>query len=234
MSTFVLVHGGWRGGWIYRRTADLLRSSGHRVFTPSLPGCGEHRHLLTGDISLSTHITDIVNLVECEDLSSVTLVGHSYGGMVITGVADRVPDRISELVYLDAVVPTSGQAFLDVYPVMRDSFMAAAAKNRGLFIDPVPSALFGDNEDDQPDIDRLCTPFPLGGATEKLTLSGRVDLASFKRTYVLAEGWEANPYRDNRERFANDPSWDFFSIDCGHDIMLNDPQFLVDTLLRAR
>lgn len=232
MPTFVLVHGGWRGGWIYRRTADLLRSSGHTVFTPSLAGCGEHHHLLSGDITLSTHITDIVNLAEFEDLSSIILVGHSYGGMVITGVADQIPDRVSELVYVDAVVPTSGQSFLDVYPAMRDAFMAGAADNRGLFINPMPSAMFGDNEDDQPDIDRLCTPFPLAGATEKLLLSGRVDLASFKRTFVLAEGWEANPYLDNRERLTSDPSWDFFSIDCGHDIMLDEPQFLVDTLLR--
>ncbi|MDN3059774.1 alpha/beta hydrolase [Streptomyces sp. SRF1] len=233
MSTFVLVHGGWRGGWTYRRTVDLLRGLGHTVFAPSLAGSGEHHHLLSGDISLSTHITDIVHLIEFEDLTSVVLVGHSYGGMVITGVADRVPDRIRELVYLDAVVPTDGQSFLDVYPVMTESFLGAAADNKGLYVDPMPSALFGDNEADQAYIDQRCTPFPLRGATEKLTLSNNVDLTRFRRTYVLAEGWDPNPYRDNRERLADDPSWDFFSVDCGHDIMMNEPQFLVDTLLRT-
>lgn len=218
---------------MYRRTADLLRSSGHTVFTPSLAGCAEHSHLLSGDIPLSTHITDItdiVNLVKWEDLSSTALVGHSYAGMVITGVAGQIPDRIDELVYLDAVVPSHGQSFVDVYPPALEMFLATGANNRGLYIDPFPAAQFRGTESDRAAIDRLGVPFPLAATTERLPL--RVDLAGFKQTYILATGYE-NPYSDNRERLEGDPSWDFHIIDCGHDIMLDEPQQLVDVLLRS-
>ena len=230
MATFILVHGGWRGGWTYRRAADLLRSSGHRVFTPSLTGCAEHSHLLSGDVTLWTHVTDIVNLIAWEDLSAVTLVGHSYGGMVITGAAGQVPDRIDALVYLDAVVPAHGQSFVDVYPPALEMFMATATDNRGLYIAPYPAAQFGGNEADRADIDRLGVPFPLAAATERLPPSD-TDLAGFKRSYVLATGYD-NPYADNRDRLEGDPSWDFHTIDCGHDIMLDEPQQLVDVLTR--
>ncbi|HLZ99458.1 MAG TPA: alpha/beta fold hydrolase, partial [Steroidobacteraceae bacterium] len=113
-QTIVLVHGAWHGGWCYRRVADLLRRSGHRVYTPTLTGLGERSHLLTRSINLSTHITDITNMMRWEDLRQVILVGHSYGGMVVTGVADAVTDRVSALVYLDAFLPTTGKSFHDI------------------------------------------------------------------------------------------------------------------------
>jgi pimeloyl-ACP methyl ester carboxylesterase len=110
MAIFVLVHGGGHGGWCYNKLSPLLRAERHLVFAPSLTGCGDRKHLITADVDLDTHITDIVNLMEYEDLSDVILVGHSYGGMVITGVADRAHDRIRELVYLDAAHPKDGQS----------------------------------------------------------------------------------------------------------------------------
>jgi len=110
MATYVLCHGAHGGGWQWRTTADLLRSQGHVVFTPTLTGLGERVHLLQPDISLETHITDIVNVFGYEQLEQVILVGHSYGGVVITGVADRIPERIAQLVYLDALVPHDGQS----------------------------------------------------------------------------------------------------------------------------
>ena len=112
METYVLVH----GGWCYRKVAKLLRDAGHEVYTPAVTGLGERKHLLSIDTDLSTHITDIVNTLEYEDLRGVMLVGHSYGGMVITGVADRAADRIRELVYLDAAHPYDGQSLVDVAP----------------------------------------------------------------------------------------------------------------------
>ena len=110
MATFVLCHGAHGGGWQWRTTADLLRSQGHVVFTPTLTGLGERVHLLQPDISLETHITDIVNVFVYEQLDQVILVGHSYGGVVITGVADQIPERIAQLVYLYALVPHDGQS----------------------------------------------------------------------------------------------------------------------------
>jgi len=109
MATYVLVHGGGHGGWCYQRVARLLRAEGHEVHAPSLTGLADRSHLLAPGIDLDTHITDVVSLLFYEDLRDVILVGHSYGGMVITGVADRVPDRLRRLVYVDAFVPNDGE-----------------------------------------------------------------------------------------------------------------------------
>jgi pimeloyl-ACP methyl ester carboxylesterase len=113
-GTFVLVHGAWHGGWCYVRVADLLRAGGHRVVTPTLTGLGERSHLFSGAITLSTHIDDIVNVLRWEDLTNVVLAGHSYGGFVISGVAERVPERIAALVFLDAFVPADGESLWDL------------------------------------------------------------------------------------------------------------------------
>jgi pimeloyl-ACP methyl ester carboxylesterase len=116
MATFVLVHGAFLGGWAFKSVRPLLRAAGHDVFTPSLAGAGEHSHLLTPDIGLSTHIQEITNLLELEDLRDVVLLGHSYAGNVVTGVADRAPGRVAKLVYLDAQVPTHGRNAMGAFP----------------------------------------------------------------------------------------------------------------------
>src|SRR5579859_7931096 len=113
MSTYVLVHGAWHGGWSWRAVAAGLRAAGQEAHAPSLTGLGDRRHLAAPDIDLETHVLDVVNLLEMEDLTDVVLVGHSYGGMVVTGAADRVPSRIRTLVYLDAFVPEAGRTLLD-------------------------------------------------------------------------------------------------------------------------
>src|ERR1043165_8400945 len=113
-TAFVLVHGAWSGGWCYARVATLLRSRGHAVFTPTLTGQGERAHLLSGAINLSTHIADVLGVFRFERLENIVLAGHSYGGMVITGVADRIPERINALAYLDAFVPEDGQSLFDI------------------------------------------------------------------------------------------------------------------------
>jgi pimeloyl-ACP methyl ester carboxylesterase len=107
MADYVLVHGGWQGGWSFARVARLLRRVGHEVYTPTLTGLGERSHLAQARINLDTHIADIANTILWEDLSQVILVGHSFGGVVISGVADRMPERIAALVYLDALVPNN-------------------------------------------------------------------------------------------------------------------------------
>ena len=114
MATFVLVHGGWCGGWIWQRVSRRLRPAGHEVYTPTLTGMGERVHLARPEIDLDTHVFDITNMLEAEDLHDVVLAGHSYAGMVITGVAERMAQRIAHLVYLDAFVPQDGDALLDL------------------------------------------------------------------------------------------------------------------------
>jgi len=112
MATFVLVHGAWHGGWCWKRVAALLRQAGHEVFAPTLTGLGERAHLMSNAIDLHTHIRDILGVLQWEELADVVLCGHSYGGMVISGVADRVPEKLRSLVYLDAFVPDNGTCMI--------------------------------------------------------------------------------------------------------------------------
>nr|MDT0665962.1 alpha/beta hydrolase [Micromonospora sp. DSM 115978] len=135
-ATYVLVHGGGHGGWCYQRVARLLRAAGHEVYTPTLTGLGDRSHLLRPEIDLDLHIRDVVALLRFEDLDDVILVGHSYGGMVITGVADRAAERIGRLVYLDAANPVNGQSLLDVAGPM-----IAATRPLGKVVDGVELVL---------------------------------------------------------------------------------------------
>src|SRR5919205_4115238 len=114
MSTYVLVHGAWGGSYGWRKVRPLLQQAGHTVFTPSLTGQGERAHLASPSVNLSTHVQDVANAIWYEDLSNLILVGHSYGGMVVTGVAERLPERIRHLVYLDAFVPANGQSLYEL------------------------------------------------------------------------------------------------------------------------
>ena len=116
MATFVLVPGGWSGGWIWKKLSPLLRATGHDVYTPTPTGLGERVHLAHSNVNLDTHITDMVNVLIFEDMRDVILLGWSYGGMVIAGVADRAAERLAQLIYFDAVVPVSGQSEYDADP----------------------------------------------------------------------------------------------------------------------
>ena len=131
MATFVLVHPAWFGGWCWRKVTPLLRARGHDVHTPTLTGLGERAHLACPEIGLGTHIEDAVNVLRYQDLSDVILVGISSGRMVISGVADRLPQRIARLVYLDAVVPEEGQCLLDLIPPDRRAAMEALVEAEG-------------------------------------------------------------------------------------------------------
>src|SRR5918993_5092102 len=113
-ATFVVAHGAWSSGWAWKKMHPLMTSRGHRLLTPSYTGLGERAHLANPDIDLDTHITDVVNVLVYEDLRNVVLIGHSYGGVVATGVADRARDRIRRLIYLDAFIPEDGKSFLEL------------------------------------------------------------------------------------------------------------------------
>ena len=125
MATFVLVHPAWFGGWCWKKVAPPLRARGQDVHTPTLTGLGERAHLARSEVGLETHIEDIVNVLQWDDLSGVILVANSSGGMVITGVADRLPERIARLIYVDAFVPEDGQCLLEIIPPDRRSAMEA-------------------------------------------------------------------------------------------------------------
>ena len=131
MATFVLVHPAWFGGWCWTRVAPLLRAAGHAVLTPTLTGLGERAHLLDHGVDLLTHVEDVVNTLVYEDLERVVLVGNSSGGMVVTGVADRVPERVAEVVYLDAFVPEDGECVFDLLAPERRAVMEALVEEEG-------------------------------------------------------------------------------------------------------
>ena len=147
MTTFVLVHGAWHGGWCWREVAGRLQSAGHRVFAPTLTGLADRSHLLTRETGLETHILDIVNLLEWEGLDDAVLCGHSYGGMVVTGAADRAAGRLRALVYLDAFVPADGQSLSDMAPPERVDGMLrdAAERGDGWKVPPLPASAWLDD-----------------------------------------------------------------------------------------
>jgi pimeloyl-ACP methyl ester carboxylesterase len=135
MATFVVAHGAWSAGWAWKKMHPLMTGRGHRLMTPTYTGLGERSHLASPDVDLDTHITDIVNVLEWEDLSEVHLIGHSYGGMVATGVADRAPARIAKLIYVDAFAPRDGESAFDIMPAATRAQRAEAGASTG-FLPP--------------------------------------------------------------------------------------------------
>jgi pimeloyl-ACP methyl ester carboxylesterase len=158
LTTFVLVHGAWHGGWCYKRVARLLRQAGHEVYTPTLTGLGERAHLMNRTIDLNTHVQDIVGVIRCEELSDVVLCGHSYGGMVIAGVAEQIAAKISALVYLDAFVPENGKSLFDYQAAeVAERMRSDAVQNgEGYMITPIPAARFAVNAADAGWVDAMC------------------------------------------------------------------------------
>jgi pimeloyl-ACP methyl ester carboxylesterase len=231
MATYVLVHGAWHGGWCWKRVAPLLRAAGHEVFTPTLTGVGEREHLGSADIDLSTHVTDIVKLLEFEELTDVVLVGHSYGGMVITGVAQQAPERLGELVYLDAFVPNDGQSTVEMVGPA-----AAALFDVPDWRVPVPPPPLGDFDvTDAADLAwlrRQMRPQPLGALTEPMRLTSPLEASAFGRTYVLAAGRGIPGVFDAiADQLRQSPAWRVTELPTGHDMMLTMPRELTEILL---
>jgi pimeloyl-ACP methyl ester carboxylesterase len=234
MKTYVLVHGGGHGGWCYQPVARLLRAKGHEAYAVTLTGLGERSHLLNPDIDLETHITDVVNTLEFEDLRNVILVGHSYGGMVITGVADRVPERIGNLVYLDASYPRNGESLAErAGPLMRE------ARTKARIVDGVELVLFpGDDPlgfygvTDPAQIAWMktkLTPHPWKCFDQKLVLGNEPAMRRLPQSFIMCS------YRMNdqsRAEFTRIGEGRYWEIDTGHDLMISEPQATADALLQ--
>jgi pimeloyl-ACP methyl ester carboxylesterase len=230
--TFVLVHGAWHGGWCWQHVADRLRGGGHRVFTPTLTGLGERSHLLCTGIDLQTHIVDVVNVLKWEGLTDVVLCGHSYGGFVISGVAEEMVSAVRSIVFLDAFVPRNGETVQDLTgPAVQDGIRSALQQG-DLAIPPRPAEAFGVNAADRAWVDRLCVGQPIGTFTDKITLTGARDRIA-RKSYIRAKSY-ANPGFDRAyDALKSDPSWRTYDVPCGHDVMVDAPDRLTEILLEA-
>lgn len=231
MMTFILVHGAWHGGWCWAKVRRLLTDAAHVVFTPSLTGLGDRAHLAGPEIDLALHVRDVVALLETEELRGVTLVGHSYGGMVITGVAARAAARIGHLVYLDAFVPATGQALFDLVAPERAAQYREAARSggEGWRIPPPPPARFGvTGAKDTEWLTRRLVPQPLRTFEQPLETAGGDRI---KRTYIYCSKPAMGSFDQYAERFRDDGKWTFHDVGTGHDAMVTAPGEIAKILM---
>jgi pimeloyl-ACP methyl ester carboxylesterase len=219
----VLVHGAWHGAWCWRRVVPLLQAAGHDVFAPTLTGLADRAHLLDRAINLDTHIEDVIGVLESEELSDVVLVGHSYAGAVITGVADRAPSRLQSLVYLDAFLPVNGKRMVDyINPARREATIKAGEASG--YVDPPDATLFGlvPGTEDMTWVTRRMTRHPFGTMAQPLRLE-RDGGANLRRTYIHC----TKPGTGSFDQFADvlriDPTWTFHEFKTGHDCMVLEP-----------
>lgn len=233
MTTYVLVHGAWHGGWCWREVAAVLRGAGHDVYAPTLSGLGERVHLARWPIDLQTHIQDVANVLRFEELADIRLVGHSYGGVVISGVAEMMHEKIGHLVYLDAIVPKDGKRQIDMVPRRAGGSAEQFDKTEGEARElPVGSMAFlGVKDTEQVErLNRLLVPHPMATLLEPSRLPE--DRASkLPRTFIYCL------QRETPSQFAldakGDPSWRYREIDTGHDAMITAPDRLAELLLEV-
>jgi pimeloyl-ACP methyl ester carboxylesterase len=226
MATFVVAHGAWSAGWGWKKMHPLMSARGHRLITPTLTGLGERAHLARPDIDLDTHIADILGVLEFEDLTQVNLIGHSYGGMVATGVADRARPRIAQLIYLDAFAPNDGDSVLDLLPPAARAQRQAAADGR-----IAPMAMPPDTPaQDRAWAEPLRLPQPAKTFEQKLKLRGGP--LTLPRHYIYCQRHAPDDrFRAFYER-AKREGWGTHEIDSSHNPHITCPQALADLLDR--
>lgn len=233
---YVLAHGSWHGGWCWRPVAQRLRAAGHRVFAPSYTGMGDRAHLLSRNITIDTFIEDLVQVIESEELDNVILVGHSFGGIPISGVADRIPERIAHLVYFDAIVLQSGQDAFSVYPKAEaDARVAAASKATDGLAVPIPSPLPGawglkDGTPEQAWVTRRLTPHPLASYTTPLTLKHPVG-NNRPRTYIHCTQPELAVLEASRQWVTSQQGWNWVDLAAPHEAHITHPEPFTRLLL---
>jgi pimeloyl-ACP methyl ester carboxylesterase len=239
MATFVLVHGAWAGGWVWRKIIPLLRAAGHDVYATTATGLGDRVHLAGPAVDLDTYITDVVNVLAFEELTGVTLVGWSYGGMIITGVADRVPERLAALVYLDAAVPADGQDSYDAEPSPAEARATdrAAAEAAGMpgFLPVAPYAdWLGSMMPDPHDrawVFAKLVPQPLATCTQPIRL-GNPAAAAVPRVFVFCTEGKGDAGDDQTvARVRSAPGWQYRELAGNHLAPINAPQATAEVLL---
>ncbi len=228
-KTFVLVHGAYGGGYVWKYVAARLRAKGHQVFTPTLTGLGDKSHLMSKDIRLETHVLDIVNLIKWEDLRNVTLVAHSYGGWPVSAVPEHVGAAIGSIVFLDAFMPRNGQTGLDLNSPPSRQAVLDAIKRGEVSRPPTPSTSHRMSEADRDWLQARATPQPIGVSLDPIKLSGARDRIA-KKSYIRARGF-ANPNFDSFYDACKASGWTVFDLSSGHNVQVEMPDQLTEILL---
>jgi len=248
MATFVLVHGGWHGGWCWQKVIPFLEEASHEVYAPTLTGLAERASELSPDVGLDTHIQDIVGLLEEKNLHGVILVGHSYGGMVITGVVDQVPERIAHLVYLDTFMPRDGESLAAISPMVICLLRKQAqAHGDGWRVDPLGSPYGVTRDPDRSWLLSKLTPQPLKTLEQPLHLKIPAIVSTKPRTHIYCTSgdffssfmqhlqvYREIPYPWRRRALPpREAGWRLRQLPTGHDAMITAPRELADLLLEV-
>jgi len=220
MTDYVLVHGAWGGGWAYDRLAADLREAGHRVLVAQLAGMGSRADGLNPSIDLSAHVHDVISQIEAAGFDRFVLAGHSYGGMVVTGVATRLGGHIDALVYIDAFLPQDGQSLWDITGEWEHGQYIDGQRDRPGLVLPLPGAR------DNPRLGR----HPLLTLIEPVHFTGE-EAKVRRHVYIFATGWSPSPFPRFAERVKADPTWEYHEADCGHDVMSGQPAQLLTIML---
>lgn len=230
MADYVLVHGAWHGAWCWKKVVPALWSAGHRAFAVTLSGVGERAHIAPRSVTLDTHIADVANVIEAEEMLDAILVGHSYAGVVITGVAQRAPGRLRHLVYLDAVVPHPGESWSSGHSAETRAARRQAIAEHGALPPPDP-AIYGLHGADAAWVARRQTPQP--GAVYDAALDFELErVAALPRTYISCIEPRLATIDPSRARARSEPGWNFVELSAGHDPMISAPEALLRELLK--
>jgi len=234
-TSIVLVHGSWHGAWCWCRVLPLLRSAGVDSHAVTLTGVGERAHLMAPTIDLHTHIQDVIGLIEAEELQRVVLVGHSYAGMVITGVADRLqaeqPGLLAHLVYLDAALPYPGDSWSSHHSAeTKQARIAASQSSGGLSFPPPDASLFGLSGADRDWVNRRQTPQPFRLYQQPLDFEAQ-RVAAIPRTFIDCTRPALATIAPSRVRVRSEPGWKVVEMATGHDPMVSEPVALSQILL---
>jgi hypothetical protein len=234
MANFVLVHGTWVGGWIWRDVAERLRAKGHLVFTPTLTGLGEREHLASTSVNLDTHIQDVTGVIKYERLDNVVLVGTSYAGLVISGVADRMPEKIASLIYLNAGLPANGKCMMDTINAERRAAVQKLADDEGDGY-MVSSKLVLDTGIEDETTNKLflsrTSAHPYPSLLQPIHLTGKYKDVK-KKAYVLATKKISHHFKEYHEWAKQQPDWTTHELPTHHYPMVTAPDLTADLLMK--